>query len=78
MAASSKDKRMPIATPPYQVPSVDATPDQPIFSLATTFKPILHTLMVRSWYYGEKLLSGHQTQIFSFHLKCGKKQYKQF
>ncbi len=24
----------------YQVPSVDATPDQPIFSLVTTFKKI--------------------------------------
>jgi hypothetical protein len=41
MAASSKDKRTPITTPPYQVPSVDATPDQPIFALVTTFKVIL-------------------------------------
>jgi hypothetical protein len=38
MAASLKDKRMPITTPPYQVPSVDVTPDPPIFSLVTTFK----------------------------------------
>jgi hypothetical protein len=38
MAASLKDKRTPITTPPYQVPSVDVTPDQPIFSLVTTFK----------------------------------------
>ena len=38
MAASLKEKRTPITTPPYQVPSVDATPDQPIFSLVTTFK----------------------------------------
>jgi hypothetical protein len=37
MAASLKDKRTPITTPPYQVPSVDVTPDPPIFSLATTF-----------------------------------------
>jgi hypothetical protein len=34
MAASLKGKR----TPPYQVPSVDITPDPPIFSLVTTFK----------------------------------------
>ncbi len=33
-----KDKRAPITTPPYQVPSVDVTPDPPIFSLVTTFK----------------------------------------
>ncbi len=38
MAASSKDKRTPITTPLYQVPSVDVTPDPPIFSLVTTFK----------------------------------------
>ncbi len=38
MAASLKDKRTPITTPPYQVPSVDVTPDPPIFSLVTTFK----------------------------------------
>jgi hypothetical protein len=38
MAASLKDKRTPIATPPYQVPCVDVTPDPPIFSLVTTFK----------------------------------------
>jgi hypothetical protein len=25
-------------TPPYQIPSVDVTPDPPIFSLVTTFK----------------------------------------
>ncbi len=31
------DKRTPITTPPYQVPSVDVTPDPPIFSLVTTF-----------------------------------------
>jgi hypothetical protein len=37
MAASSKDKRTPITTPPYQVPSVDVTPDPPIFLLVTTF-----------------------------------------
>jgi len=37
MAASLKDKRTPITTPPYQVPSVDVTPDPPIFSLVTTF-----------------------------------------
>jgi hypothetical protein len=40
MAASLKDKRTPITTPPYQVPSVDVTPDPPIFSLVTTFKYI--------------------------------------
>jgi hypothetical protein len=38
MAASLKVKRTPITTPPYQVPSVDITPDPPIFSLVTTFK----------------------------------------
>jgi hypothetical protein len=38
MAASLKDKRTPITTPPYQVPSVDVIPDPPIFSLVTTFK----------------------------------------
>ena len=38
MAASLKGKRTPITTPPYQVPSVDITPDPPIFSLVTTFK----------------------------------------
>jgi hypothetical protein len=32
MAASLKDKRTPITTPPYQVPSVDISPDSPIFS----------------------------------------------
>ncbi len=33
MAASVKDKRTPITTPPYQVPSVDVTPDPPtVFS----------------------------------------------
>jgi hypothetical protein len=37
MAASLKDKRTPITTHPYQVPSVDVTPDPPIFSLVTTF-----------------------------------------
>ncbi len=37
MAASLKGKRTPITTPPYQVPSVDITPDPPIFSLVTTF-----------------------------------------
>jgi hypothetical protein len=30
MGASLKDKRTPITTPPYQVPSVDVTPDPPI------------------------------------------------
>jgi hypothetical protein len=38
MAASLKEKRTPITTPPYQVPSVDVAPDPPIFSLVTTFK----------------------------------------
>jgi hypothetical protein len=37
MAASLKGKRTPITTPPYQIPSVDITPDPPIFSLVTTF-----------------------------------------
>jgi hypothetical protein len=37
MAASSKDKRTPITTPPYEVPSVVVTPDPPTFSLDTTF-----------------------------------------
>jgi hypothetical protein len=41
MAASLKDKRTPITKPPYQVPSVDVTPDPPIFSLVTTFKPFI-------------------------------------
>jgi hypothetical protein len=38
MAASLKDKRTPITTPPYQVPIVDVTLDLPTFSLDTTFK----------------------------------------
>ncbi len=38
MAASLNDKRTPITTPPYQLPSVDITPDPPIYSLVTTFK----------------------------------------
>jgi hypothetical protein len=38
MAASLKEKRTPVTTPPYQVPSVDVTPDPPIFSLVTTYK----------------------------------------
>jgi hypothetical protein len=38
MAVSLKDKRTPVTTPPYQVPSVDVTPDPPTFSLDTTFK----------------------------------------
>ncbi len=37
MAASLKGKRTLITTLPYQVPSVDITPDPPIFSLVTTF-----------------------------------------
>jgi hypothetical protein len=37
IAASLKGKRISITTPPYQVPSVDITPDPPIFSLVTTF-----------------------------------------
>jgi hypothetical protein len=37
IAASLKDKKTPITTPPYQAPSVDVTPDPPIFSLVTTF-----------------------------------------
>jgi len=42
MAALLKDKRTPITTPPYQVPSVDVTSDPPIFSLVTTFKDTVH------------------------------------
>ncbi len=38
MAASLKNKRTPITSPPYQVTSVDVTPDTHIFSLVTTFK----------------------------------------
>jgi hypothetical protein len=37
MTASTSDKRMPITPSPYNVPSVDVTPDQPTFSLETTF-----------------------------------------
>ncbi len=37
LAASTSDKRMPITTSPYNVPSVDVTPDKPTFSLDTTF-----------------------------------------
>jgi hypothetical protein len=37
MVAQCK-KRTPINTPSYQVRSVDAIPDQPTFSLVTTFK----------------------------------------
>ncbi len=32
MAASTSDKRMPITTSPYNVPSGDVTPDQPTSS----------------------------------------------
>jgi hypothetical protein len=41
MAASLKGKRTTITTPPYQVPSVDVTPDPTIFSLVTTFKGVV-------------------------------------
>jgi hypothetical protein len=34
MAASLKDKRTPITTPPYQVPSADVTPCRPPYFLA--------------------------------------------
>jgi hypothetical protein len=46
MAASLKDKRKPITT---QVPSVDITPDPPIFSLVTTFKGIVAQDEIRSF-----------------------------
>jgi hypothetical protein len=46
MEASLKDKRTLITTPPYQVPSVDVTPDPPIFSLVTTFN---------DWKFAEKI-----------------------
>ncbi len=62
MAASSKDKRTPITTPPYQVTSVDATPDQPIYFLAGSLplnsdsfrlesyrKPHTHSFNQRIW-----------------------------
>jgi hypothetical protein len=45
MAASLKDKKTPITTPPYQVPSVDVTPGPPIFSLVTTFKQCKKALL---------------------------------
>jgi hypothetical protein len=45
MAASLKGKRTPITTPPYQVPSVNITPDPPIFSLVTTFKRVLYDIV---------------------------------
>jgi hypothetical protein len=44
MAALLKDKRTPITTPPYQVISVDVTPDPPIFSLVTTFNVYYKTV----------------------------------
>ncbi len=44
MAASTSDKRMPITTSPYNVPSVDVTPDQSTFSLDTTFKGTFFSL----------------------------------
>ncbi len=50
MAASLKDKRMPITTPPYQVPSIDVTPDPPIFSLVTTFKNNLFGLKIHNFF----------------------------
>jgi hypothetical protein len=40
MAYSTSDKRMRITTSPYNVPSADVTPDQPIFSLDTIFKSL--------------------------------------
>ena len=37
---------MPITTPPYQVPSVDITPDPPIFSLVTTFNAYQYLVII--------------------------------
>jgi len=51
MAASLKGKRTPITTPPYQVPSVDITPDPPIFSLVTTFKKIILNVKSKGRYF---------------------------
>jgi hypothetical protein len=58
MATSSKGKRTPITTPPYQVPSVDATPDQPIFLLVTTFKDVGASGMVQHRQDHENLQGG--------------------
>jgi hypothetical protein len=46
-----KGQKTPITTPPYQVPSVDITPDPPIFSLVTTFKrgKMVNAIVWRSW-----------------------------
>jgi hypothetical protein len=52
MAALLKYKRTPITTPPYQVPSVDVTPDPAIFSLVTTFKQ--HMNITQFVKYGKK------------------------
>ncbi len=46
---------MPITTPPYQVPSVDVTPDPPIFSLVTTFKVLLAEHSYTNQYCGSGL-----------------------
>jgi hypothetical protein len=69
MAASLKGKRTPITTPPYQVPSIDITPDPPIFSLVTTFnshliyrksqKNIFHLKAPNIWVRLERYSSVH-------------------
>jgi hypothetical protein len=56
MAASSKDKRTPIITPPYQVPSADVTPDPSTFSLDTTFKGL--TELVQNFAYSVECIKG--------------------
>jgi hypothetical protein len=51
MAASTNDKRKPITTSPYNVPSVDVTPDQPTFSLDTTFKAGLLGSILQNYFF---------------------------
>jgi hypothetical protein len=57
MAASLKDKRTPITTPPYQVPNIDVTPDPPIFSLVTTFNNSLKIIHLIQGDFEEKKIS---------------------
>jgi hypothetical protein len=70
MAASLKDKITPITTPPYQVPSVDVTPDPPIFSLVTTFKlpfRIFSTAVWQKRYLGYSFLNNISRTISHCH-----------
>ncbi len=69
-----KDKRTPITTPPYQVPSVDVTPDPPFFSLVTTFNQNMHVASFFSpksfqcWLQGERPLRNGWSSLLQNYL----------